>query len=161
MRRTGGSHGKGGIKLNLKGFEKKLAELQAAGKDVDRAAQSAIRESAQIVETELRTQAKASGVPDDVTAEIGRSISVTRGIYDAEVGWTLGSYNPRNPSAGYKAIFLNYGTVRRATRRGYNRGAIQKQPQEGQFIYRAKKNARRKVTKVQREMLKKALGGLK
>lgn len=151
----------GGIKLNLKGFEKMLEDIQAAGKDVDRAAADAIRESAKVVETELRAETSASGVPADITSEIKSQTSSSGDRYTANVGWQLGTYNPQNPSAGYKAIFLNYGTVRRTTRAGKNRGAITKRTQSGQFIYSAKKKAQPKVRKIQREILKKALGDLK
>lgn len=147
----------GGIKINLKGFEKMLEDIQAAGRDADTAAAQAIAESARAVETELRAQAAASQVPDDITSEIRRETSHSGDRYSAAVGWKLDTYNPRDPSAGYKAIFLNYGTVRRYTRRGFNRGAIHKRSQDQQFIYAAKKKARAKVLKIQQEMLKKSL----
>lgn len=146
-----------GIKLNLKGFEKMLEDIQAAGRDADAAAAQAITESAQVVETELRAATKAAGVPDDITSEIRKKQTHEGDRYEAEVGWELGTYNPKDPSAGYKAIFLNYGTVRRKTRRGFNRGAIPKRSQDQQFIYAAKKRARAKVRKIQQELLKRAL----
>lgn len=149
------------IKLNLKGFEKMLADIQAAGKDVDAAAAQAIKESARVVDSELHTEAAASNVPDDITEQITTQTTQSADTYSASVGWKLGTYNPQNPSAGYKAIFLNYGTVRRQTRRGYNRGAIQKRAVNQQFIYRAKQRAAPKVRKIQREILRKALGDLK
>lgn len=150
-----------GIKLNLKGFEKMLADIQAAGKDVDAAAAQAINESARVVDSELRTEAAESNVPDDITQQITAQTTQSADRYSASVGWKLDTYNPQNPSAGYKAIFLNYGTVRRRTRRGYNRGAIAKRAVNQQFIYRAKQRAAPKVRKIQREILRKALGDLK
>lgn len=152
---------KGGIKINLKGFEKMLADIQAAGKDVEAAAAQAITESARVVEADLRTEAAESNVPDDITQQITTQTEQDADRYSAEVGWKLGTYNPQNPSAGYKAIFLNYGTVRRRTRLGHNRGAIQKRAVNQQFIYRAKQRAAPKVRKIQREILKNALGELK
>lgn len=150
-----------GIKLNLKGFEKMLADIQAAGKDVDAAAAQAIRESTRVVDAELRTEAAASSVPDDITQAITAETAHSADTYSASVGWKLDTYHPQNPSAGYKAIFLNYGTVRRQTRRGYNRGAIPKRAENQQFIFRAKQRAAPKVRKIQREILRKALGDLK
>ena len=152
---------KGGIKINLKGFEKMLADIQAAGKDVEAAAAQAITESARVVEADLRTEAAESNVQDDITQQITTHTEQGADRYSAEVGWKLDSYNPQNPSAGYKAIFLNYGTVRRRTRLGYNRGAIPKRAVNQQFIYRAKQRAAPKVRKIQREILQKALGDLK
>lgn len=152
---------KSGIKINLKGFEKMLEDLQAAGGNVERVAAAAIRDSAQVVETTLRDEAKASGVPDSITSEIKTKTSGSFNQYSAEVGWQLDTYDPRNPSAGYKAIFLNYGTVRRTTRSGKNRGAIPKRATTQQFIYTAKKKARPKVRKLQKEAIQRALEGLK
>lgn len=151
---------KGGIKINLKGFEKMLEQLQEAGGDVSRAANSAIKESAKIVESELLTTAAESGVPSDITSEIRTHTKQEGDRYEAEVGWNMEGYNPKKPSAGYKAVFLNFGTVKRRTLKGYNRGALEKPTRNQQFIYKAKKNARPKVKKVQQEILKKALGEL-
>lgn len=151
---------KGGIKINLKGFDKMLAEIQEAGKDVSAAAKKAVRESAQVVEDELRSAADASGVPSDITRKIRKKTTTEGDRFEAEVGWELNGYDPKNPSEGYKAIFLNYGTVRRQTAKGYIRGAITKRTPDQQFIHRAKKAARPKVRKLQQEILKKALGDL-
>lgn len=145
------------LKLNLKGFEDLIDDLTRKGKDVEKAAGKAITESARIVEAELKTECQAAGVPDSITSEIRTKVSGKDGTFTAEVGWELNNYNPKNPSAGYKAIFLNYGTVRRRTRRGYNRGQIPKKSADQQFIYAAKKKAARKVRKVQEEVLKEAL----
>lgn len=151
----------GGIKLNLKGFEKMLEDIQAAGKDADAAAAQAISESARVVDAEIRAQAAASHVPDDITGEIRHATSQSGDRYTAEVGWRLDTYNPRDPSAGYKAIFLNYGTVRRRTKRGYNRGAIRKRSQNEQFIFRAKKQARAKIRRIQQDVLRRVFGDMK
>lgn len=150
-----------GIKLNLKGFEKMLADIQAAGRDVDAAAAQAINESAKVVDAELRAEAAESNVPDDITQEITAQTEQSSDRYSASVGWKLGTYNPQNPSAGYKAIFLNYGTVRRQTRLGHNRGEIPKRAVNQQFIHRAKQRAAPKVRKIQKEIIEKALEDLK
>lgn len=151
---------KGGIKINLKGFDKMLEQLQEAGGDVSTAAASAIRESAKVVESELRAAASESGVPSDITSEIRAHTSSEGDRYEAEVGWQMGNYDPKKPSAGYKAVFLNYGTVKRYTKKGQYRGEITKPAQSQQFIHKAKKAARPKVKKIQQEILKKVLGDL-
>lgn len=148
------------LNLNLSGFEKMLANLDLASKDIDRAADSAIKESAKAVETELRSEAAAKGVPPDIIQEIKVSTKHEADAYSAKVGWELGSYDPRKPSAGYKAIFLNFGTVRRQTQAGQNRGEIPKRSQDQQFIYSAKKKARTKVRKVQKGVLEKIMRDL-
>lgn len=151
---------KGGIKINLKGFDKMLENIKAAGGDVDRAAREAIEESAQIVEAELISATKASGVPSSITDGIKKKTSHSGDRYSAEVGWELNEYDPKHPSTGYKAIFLNFGTVRRQTAKGLDRGAIPKRTKDQQFIYRAKKAARPKVKKAQEKILKKAMEDL-
>lgn len=147
----------GGIKLNFKGFEKLLESIQEAGGNLDNSAQRAIREAAKITENELRAEATASGIPSDITSKIRSSIRKDGDTYEAEVGWEMGTYNPRDPSPGHLAVFLNYGTVRRVTKKGYNRGQLKGR----QFITRAKRKARPKVKALQKEIFEKALEGLK
>lgn len=152
---------KAGIKINLKGFDKILEQLQEANVDIDVAASQAIKESAQIFQDELIAEAKAKNVPPDITSQVRKETSHAGDRYSAEVGWKLENYDPKKPSAGYKAIFLNFGTVRRQTSTGKNRGMIPKRSQDQQFIHMAKKNARSKIKKIQKEILKNALGDLK
>lgn len=147
-----------GISLSLKGFDKLLSQLKEAGEDVDAEATRIIKEDAAIVETELKAACKSSNVPEDIINEITKTVQGSLNIYSAEVGWKLGNYNPKNPSAGYKAIFLNYGTVRRHTAKGFDRGAIPKKTTQQQFIAQAKKKAKTKISKKHKEMLKKMLG---
>lgn len=147
-----------GISLSLKGFDKLLEQLKEAGKDVDTEAARLIKEDAAIVDTELKAACKASNVPNDIINEITKTVQGSLNVYSAEVGWKLGNYNPKNPSAGYKAIFLNYGTVRRHTAKGYDRGEIPKKPTAQQFIAQAKRKAKTKISKRHKEMLKKMLG---
>ena len=147
-----------GISLSLKGFDKLLEQLKEAGKDVDTEAARLIKEDAAIVDTELKASCKASNVPNDIINEITKTVQSSLNVYSAEVGWKLGNYDPKKPSAGYKAIFLNYGTVRRHTAKGYNRGEIPKKPTAQQFIAQAKKKAKTKISKRHKEMLKKMLG---
>lgn len=148
------------LKIKINGFEKMLEHIQEAGKDVDTAAAQAIKDSASIVETELKASCAASNVPGSITREIRKKTSASAGTYSAEVGWELGAYNPKNPSTGYKAIFLNYGTVRRQTARGKNRGAIEKKPPTQQFIVRAKKAAKPKIRKAQQRIIEKVKGDI-
>ena len=149
---------KSGISISLKGFEALLEQIKKAGKDVDAEATRMVKEDATIVETELKTACKASNVPDDIINEIRKRVQSGLNVYSAEIGWELGNYDPKNPSAGYKAIFLNYGTVRRHTAKGYDRGEIPKKPTAQQFIAQAKKKAKTKISKRHKEMLKKMLG---
>ena len=137
---------KSGIHIDLKGFEKQLAELNKKSEEIDKIASKAIKDSAKIVEAELKAEAVASAVPDSIINEMHTKVSNKDDRYTADIGWELGSYSSQNPSVGYIAMFLNYGAVRggsenRKTRRGQNRGKLQAR----QFIERAKKAAKPKV----------------
>lgn len=149
-------------------FNGMLEAIKAAGGNVENAARQAAEECAETVRAELVSECNSSGVPSSVSREIKHSVNVTSGgnRYEVEAGWKMGDYNPRNPSAGYKAVFLNYGTARRTTRErvqrnlggewvtlGTDRGAITARG----FIGRAKKSAKSKVKKVQKEALQKML----
>lgn len=160
-----------GIKLDLKGFSKMLEELQRAGGNVNQAAQRAIDESAKIVERELKSACDSAGVPASVSNEIRTKTEGSGNRYSAEIGWKLGAYNPRNLSAGYKAIFMNYGTGHRSVSQeklraqlggqfltlGQNRGKMTAL----QFIAAGKKASKPKVKKAQQQVLDEVLKGLK
>lgn len=160
-----------GIKLNLKGFEKMLEEIQAAGGNVESAAEEALTECAKVVETELHTACDAAGVPSSVSSEIGVRTEKSGNRVSAKVGWKMGNYDPKNPSAGYKAVFRNYGTVRRQVKDtgehatvggnwktlGTDRGAVAGTG----FIAAARKASAPKVRKIQKQKLDEILKGLK
>lgn len=160
-----------GIKLNLKGFEKMLEEIQAAGGNVETAAEETLNECAKVVETELQSACNAAGVPSSVSSEIQVSKGKSGNRFSAKVGWKMGSYDPKNPSAGYKAVFMNYGTTRRQVKDtgehatvggnwktlGTDRGAVSGTG----FITKAKEASSPKVRKIQKQKLSEILKGLK
>jgi hypothetical protein len=161
----------GGVKLNLKGFEKMLDEIQAAGGNVEKAAEETLTECAKVVETELHSACNAAGVPASVSSEIGTRIEKSGNRVSAKVGWKMGSYDPEDPSAGYKAVFANYGTVRRQVKDtgehatvggnwktlGTDRGKVVGKG----FIGQAKEASSKKVKKIQKQKLDEILKGLK
>ena len=139
--------------LQLKGFDDLLEQIQKAGGEVDRAADSCLRQSAQILQQELKAQMQAAGVDSDlINAMPPPQITVEGNIYRAAVGYKKGDYDPQNLSDGYKVVFLNYGTPRR-TKHG-------KVAARG-FIQAAKKKASPKIKKAQRTTLEKILGRVK
>lgn len=160
-----------GIKLNLKGFEEMLEQIEAAGGKAETAARATVTECAKVVETELHAACDAAGVPASVSSEIGVDITSNGNRISAKVGWKKGSFDPNNLSAGYKAVFLNYGTPRRSVKTsgkharidgdwktlGRNRGAIT----ERGFIQAARDASRPKVRKIQKQKLDEILRGLK
>ena len=172
MARTTGYSGKGGIKVSVN-FDKLLEQIKRAEGDVEKATWEAARKGAKVMYDELVKECNASGVPSSVSNAISFSAERddTGNRYACSIGWKMGEYNPKNPSAGFKAAFINYGTPRRSvkaenarvrvngewrtigTDRGYMDGK--------RFIGRAKKKARPKIKKEQEEVLKEVLRGLK
>jgi hypothetical protein len=139
----------GRIKLQLQGFDGMLEQIQAAGGDIDRATNSCIRQSAQIMHTELIAAMQSTGADGGLIAQMDApEITADGNRYSAKVGYKMGSFDPNNPSAGYKALFYNYGTPRR-TKHG-------KEAARG-YIAIAKKKARPKIKKAQKETLEKIL----
>ena len=158
----------GRINLQLKGFDDMLEQIQKAGGDVNKAADSCIRESAQIMQAELKAEMQSSGVDGGLVSRMPQpEIAVNGNSYAAKVGYKMGAYDPDNPADGYKVAFLNFGTANRRTRKnkqpvmvggewvtlGADRGAIA----EHGFIARAKAAARPKIKKAQRQTLKSIL----
>ena len=99
----------GGIKFEFKGFQKILDNIDKAEKDAERVAKASIEKCADIYQSELMTAAQSANVPRDLTSEIKKEVNGKNGVYTARIGWKLGTYDPKKPSAGYKAMFLNYG----------------------------------------------------
>lgn len=146
-----------------------LEQIQKAGGDVGQAAETCIRESAQIMHADLKTEMQSSGVDGGLVSRMPQpEIKIEGNTYTAKVGYKMGAYDPDNPEDGYKVAFLNFGTANRKTKddkqrvkiggawvtAGTNRGAI---PEHG-FIARAKATATPKIKKAQRETLKRLLG---
>ena len=143
---------KSGITVQISGFEEILTAIKDAGGSVDGAVDSALEQSAQIVQSELKTQMQSAGVDSDlINAMPNFEITQDGNRYVAEVGYKKGDYNPENLSDGYKVVFLNYGTPHRK-KHG-------KMTALG-FIQKAKKKANPKVKKVQKEVFDKILGRL-
>ena len=135
--------------LQLKGFDDLLEQIQKAGGSIDRAADSCLRQSAQIMQSELKAQMQAAGVDSSLINSMPPpQITIKDNRYSAAVGYKKGDFDPRNPSDGYKVVFLNYGTSHR-TMHG-------KVAARG-FIEKAKKKARPQIKKAQQETLEKIL----
>lgn len=139
-------------------FDKLLKKIEKAGGDIESATWDAARKGGRVYYQHLVEECKKSNVPDDLINRIRfnceRDSSGNR--YAVVVGWVMDNYNPDNPSAGYKVVFLNYGTPRRETRFG-NRGFITGRG----FIGRAKRRSRTPIKKAQETFLNDLLRGLK
>ena len=141
------------IKLQLNGFDDLFEQIKAAGGTVDQAANSCMKQSAQIMQNELKSQMQKSGVDSGLINRMPQpQLDVDGNVYIARVGYKKGAYTPGDLSDGYKVVFLNYGTPHRS-----KHGKI---PEKG-FIQRAKKKARPQIKKAQKATLEKILGRLK
>ena len=171
MGKSSRSGGKGGVLVTV-GFQNLLEKIKDAQGDIEAATWDAARKGAKEMYDELKSEAEASGVPSNLTAWPTLSMQAERdesgNRFGCRVGWQVGEYDPNDPSAAHKVIFMNYGTPRRSVKsKAYqhlklggkwttvsdNRGRV-----EGRgFIGRAKKKARPKIKKAQEEALKKIL----
>lgn len=140
---------KSGISIKLDGFEEMLEHIEKASGKADKAARQVVKKSAEIVETELKAECTQQNIPDSIINAITTKIENGAGIVSAQVGWKLGSYDPKKPAIGYLAIFLNYGTEKRMTKSSLNRGRIVGK----KFMATAKKKANKKVKALQQQML--------
>lgn len=140
------------IKLNLDGFDDLLDKIEKAGGTVDGAAKKCLQKSAQIMHDELKTQMQAADVDSDLINRMPPpEVEANGNRHTARVGYKKGTYDPKNPSDGYKVVFANYGTPHRSEHG--------KQPAKG-FIQKAKKKANTKIKKAQKETLNEIIGGL-
>lgn len=156
--------------MNLTGFKDLLEQIDKAGGNADNATLRAVQESARIVESELKNACNTAGVPSSVTSAITTEVTQSGNRTSAEIGWKMGNYDPKNPSAGYKAVFLNYGTPKRAVKKDHIRheltgGFVTLGKDRGQiaprgFIGAAKKASGKQVKKKQEEVLQEILKGL-
>ena len=138
--------------LNLKGFDKLLEQIQEAGGNIDKATEQAINKSVDVVSQDLHNACDSAGVPSSVSSEIKSDRAEWDGNKcSARVGWKLGTYDPKNLSQGFKAIFLNYGTPRRK-----KHGKITAR----NFIATTKKTSKPKLRKIQKQTLDEILKGL-
>lgn len=135
------------IDIRLTGFDDLLEKTNSAGNIIDRAAESCVKESAQIVKTELKAQMQSAGVDNGLIDRMPPPTFEREGNrFSASVGYEKGAFDPKNLSDVYKIVFLNYGTPHRT-----EHGKI---PEKG-FIAKAKKKATAKVKKAQKATLQK------
>lgn len=146
-------------KLTLKGFDSYLLKLRKAGADVQKASEKALLESAEIFKDELVKQVNGSPMTKEtkdamMESMIEPSIVVSNDMFVvAETGFRMGDYHSNDLSGGYIALFNEYGTKNRRTRRGQNRGSLE----EIEFTRRAHKAVDSKMRRVQKKILEEAL----
>ena len=140
------------IKLNLNGFDELLSKIEKAGGSIDSAVTTCLKNSASIMEAELKAQMSNAGVDGGLINSMpAPQIEQEGNKITARVGYKKGAYNPRDPSDGYKVVFLNFGTPHRS-----KHGKVKARG----FIAKAKKNAKKQIKKQQEQTLNEILRGL-
>ena len=130
------------IKISLTGFEELLKKIEKANGNIEQASMRCIKESADIMQTELKSAMISTGISADLVNRMPNYRLENSGArVTARVGYPETSYNPKNPSDYHKAIFANYGTPHR---KKYGEEKARR------FIVRAKRAARKKI-KAQQE----------
>lgn len=141
------------IKLKLTGFDELFTKIQKAGGSIDKAAEVCMKQSADIMEKELKSQMKKAEVKQHLINAMSPSQVFQDGnAFVAKVGYEKGEYNPKNPSDAYKVVFLNYGTPKRTKRYG--------QVKARGFIQKARRKATPQIKKKQEETLNEILSRL-
>lgn len=136
------------IKLKFEGFDELLTKIEKAGGTIKVATDTCMRQAASTMERELKQSMESAKVDSGLINAMPPSEVEWKGnACIARVGYKKGTYDPSNPSDGYKVVFLNYGTPHRS-----KHGKIEKRG----FIQRAKK----KIKKQQEETLQKILEGV-
>lgn len=134
------------IKLKLTGFEDILENIKNAGADIDKVAKDVVEQSAETIDSDYRATMRSKGVSERLVNDMpAPRINQHGNTTIGEVGYSKGAYDPNNPSDGYLALFINYGTPRIAPRN---------------FIAEMKKASYPKVKKQQQEALNQVLRDL-
>ena len=148
------------IKLKLDGFDDLLNQIQKAGGNVDSIMKNCLRESADIMQKELKEQMQNANVDKSlIDAMPPPELENGHTRLTARVGYKKGTYDPNNPSVGYKVVFMNYGTPHRK-KHGKIRDVADGGVIKLGFIARAQGRAKPKIRKQQEQALRDDLKGL-
>ena len=151
--------------LQLQGFEEFLEQLQEAGAKMEVEGRKCFEKCAENLYDELYLKAQKAGLDNRLLEQIDEKFieNPNANIWRYEVGWKKQKPTTGNPLPDtYKVMFYNYGTPKRATKEGANRGQEDAHPVGSHgFIKKAKLAVRNKNKKLQQETLEKILGELK
>lgn len=142
----------------LKGFDEYIQALTDAGKSIDKEGKQCFVQCAKEVNTALKSYATKAGLPAKLKNGIKSETILNdgAGIWHYETGWKKGKPNYKKLSDAYKVLFYNYGTPKRTTKKGQNRG----KEKATYFISNAKRSAMRKCKKIQKDFLADITKGL-
>lgn len=146
--------------LQLQGFEEFLERLEEAGASMETEGRKCFEKCAENLYDELYLKAQKAGLDNRLLEQLEEKfIEVeNKNVWYYECGWKKQKPTATNPLPDtYKVMFYNYGTPKRTTKDGANRGEIKKHG----FIKKAKLAARNRNKKLQEEAYHKIIKGLK
>jgi hypothetical protein len=151
--------------MKLEGFEDFLERLQEAGATMENEGRKCFEECAENLYDALYLNAQKAGLDNRLLEQLEEEfIEIpNKNVWHYECGWKKEKPTTGNPLPDvYKVMFYNYGTPKRTTKSGANRGEESKHPKGSNgFIKKAKLSAIKKNKKVQEKALEKILGELK
>lgn len=151
--------------LQLQGFESFLERLQEAGASMETEGRKCFEKCAENLYDELYLKAQKAGLDNRLLEQIDETFieNQSANVWRYEVGWKKQKPTAGNPLPDtYKVMFYNYGTPKRKTATGANRGQEDPHPVGSHgFIKKAKLAVRNKNKKLQQETLERILGELK
>lgn len=151
--------------LQLTGFENFLEDLQNAGAKLDVEGRKCFEKCAETLYDELYKKADSAGLDNGLLEKIEERFieEGSANVWHYEVGWKKQKPSTTNPLPDtYKVMFYNYGTPRRETKAGYNRGKEDTHPKGSHgFIKKAKLAAARRNKTLQKQTLEKILREVK
>ena len=140
-----------GQMVTIHGFEE-MAEMlsQLEKRGVDEATAKIFDECCDTIKDSVDKYAQQS-LPADLAAK-KTQFKVKRGnVFMYAYGWDRN----KNPEDFLKVCYLNYGTPKRETKKGYNRGKIAARG----FLSNAKRSAKQKINARKKTMLKEIMNG--
>ena len=156
---------KGKSILQLQGFDEFLERLQEAGVAMETEGRKCFEKCSENLYDELYLKAQKAGLDNRLLEQmIHEEVeNKSANVWRAEVGWKKQKPTTGNPLPDtYKVMFYNYGTPKRSTASGANRGKVDAHPVGSHgFIKKAKLAAARRNKKLQAATLEKILGELK
>lgn len=150
--------------LQLQGFDEFLEELEKAGAKMDTEGRKCFEKCAENLYDELYAKASSAGLDNRLLEQLEEEfIEVSsKNVWYYECGWKKQKPKVNPLPDTYKVMFYNYGTPKRTTRSGANRGTESAHPVGSHgFIKKAKLAVRNKNKKLQKETLNRIIGGLK
>lgn len=142
---------KGGM-VRIYGFDEFLQKLvDASGSGVDEMARKCFDACSDIVVDAMNEKMQKANVPASLQNKTTRFRVVNGNTYMFTYGWSKGDEDTFK-----KICYLNYGTPRRETKKGANRGKVDAR----YFISNAKRSAAQKMRKVQKDSLDEFIKGL-